>query len=247
MRDAYLAIRAATPPLRGKGDSSADSVCNFLASTRVATVSSSSAPPARACNRRTARRRSCALPKPAVRTPRPGTRGAGAAPDATERRWRTGGCRCAGKGIASTNAHRTAIVHRRALSLWSAGRPDDPVRSGAAPRPRSPVQRRQEHADLELPLLQVGSQQRRLLVVGELDRVERLRPPADTEPPLTARAQVLDPLRVTARRDQIVGALVVQKVDRGLSPFAGLAALDLEDARAVYAHAQARQRGNDAD
>jgi hypothetical protein len=35
------AAPGASPPKRGKGDSSAGSICNFLASTRAATVSSS--------------------------------------------------------------------------------------------------------------------------------------------------------------------------------------------------------------
>jgi hypothetical protein len=41
----------------------------------------------------------------------------------------------------------------------------------------------EEHADLELPLLQVRPQQRGLLVVGELDRTELLHAPAKTSLP----------------------------------------------------------------
>src|SRR6478735_6796776 len=102
-----------------------------------------------------------------------------------------------------------------------------------------------ERAHLELPFLQVRTKQRRLLVVGELDRTKRLGAPADTQPSFTAGAKVLDPLRVTARRNQILRALVAQQVDRRLTPLAGLAAFDLEHAGSVHADANARQPGNE--
>src|ERR1039458_2020967 len=90
----------------------------------------------------------------------------------------------------------------------------------------------EECPDLELPLLQIGPQHRRLLIVGELDRRKWFCPPTDTQAAPTTRAQVLNPLRVAAWRDQIVGAFVAEQVHRGLSPLAGLAALHLEHARA---------------
>src|ERR1700704_918935 len=102
-----------------------------------------------------------------------------------------------------------------------------------------------ERAHLELPFLQVGTKQRRLLVVGELHRMERLSTPADTQPSFTAGAEVLDPLRMTARRNQILRAVVAQQVDRRLTPLAGLAALDLEHAGSIHADAEARQPGNE--
>ena len=54
------------------------------------------------------------------------------------------------------------------------------------------------------------------------------------------------PLRVTARRDEVVSAVVMQEVHRGLPPFARVAALELEHAGAVHAHAHERERGHES-
>ena len=62
-------------------------------------------------HRRTARRRSRALPKPGARTARPGKRGPSASPHAPERRRPTGGCRRAGNRVASTNLNRGDPPH----------------------------------------------------------------------------------------------------------------------------------------
>src|SRR5690242_9622865 len=99
----------------------------------------------------------------------------------------------------------------------------------------------EEGANLELPLFQVGAKQRRLFVVGELDGTKWLSAPADAQPPLAAGAKVLDPLRMTAGRNQVLRAIVAQEVDRGLSPLTGLSPLYLEHARSVHADAEARQ------
>ena len=74
---------------------------------------------------------------------------------------------------------------------------------------------------------------------------ERLCAASDAQPPLTAGAQVLDPLRVPARRDEILRALVAQEIDRRLPPLTRCASLDLEHAGSVDAHAEAGQSSDD--
>jgi hypothetical protein len=56
---------------------------------------------------------------------------------------------------------------------------------------------------------------------GELNRGEGLWAPPDPRRPVTARAKVLDPLRVTVWDDQVFGAVVGQHVDPDLPPFPG--------------------------
>ncbi len=69
----------------------------------------------------------------------------------------------------------------------------------------------EEHTDFEFPLLQISTQQRRLLVIGELDPHEGLRSSADPQPPLTGvcrhfpdlrpfTSRTLEPYTLTPRR-----------------------------------------------
>src|ERR1700733_1944142 len=76
----------------------------------------------------------------------------------------------------------------------------------------------EERADLELPLLEVRAQERRLFCVGQLQRAERLSRPAHSQTGRAARAQVLDPLRLPARGDKVVVSLKAEQVDRSLAP-----------------------------
>ena len=103
----------------------------------------------------------------------------------------------------------------------------------------------EEHADLELPFLQICPQQRGFLIVSELDRTELLGTPADAKPPLPAGAKVLDPLGMPTWRHQIFAVLISQQVDRGLSPLPGRAAFDLQNAGSVHAETRPCGYGDD--
>src|SRR5689334_10547330 len=76
----------------------------------------------------------------------------------------------------------------------------------------------EEDADFELPSLQVRAQDLDLVVVGDLFGAERLGVMTDPELTLTCRAQVLDPLRLAAWRDQITLAFVGEQVHRRGAP-----------------------------
>jgi hypothetical protein len=71
--------------------------------------------------------------------------------------------------------------------------------------------------------------------------VKRLDAPAETKLTRLGDAQVAHPLRLAARSNEIVDALVVQYVDGNRAPFAAVAPADGKDARAVYADPQASQ------
>jgi ATP-dependent exoDNAse (exonuclease V) beta subunit len=104
----------------------------------------------------------------------------------------------------------------------------------------------EEDTDLELPPLQVGAQQWRLLVVDELGRREGLAPAAEEQRSLaTRRSEVPHPLRLAAGRYEEAGALERQQV-HGRPP--GLAArppAHLEDARAEDADTESRRGRNE--
>src|SRR5205807_2111307 len=87
-----------------------------------------------------------------------------------------------------------------------------------------------ERADLELPPLQIGAEEWRLLLVFKLGRGERLAAATDPQAALPARPQVPHPLGVTAGRDQVPLALVGEQVHRRAAGLAGLATADLEHA-----------------
>ena len=87
----------------------------------------------------------------------------------------------------------------------------------------------EEHADLELPALEVGPQHARLVRVGELGGGERLGAAAHPQLAAAGGTHVAHPLRLAAGRDQVTLAVQRQRVDRGGAPLPRLAPADGED------------------
>ena len=103
----------------------------------------------------------------------------------------------------------------------------------------------EEDADLGLPPLQVGPQDRGLVVVGDLRR--RGTPPCASRRealPCLRDAQVADPLRVAPRCDEVAPALEGQQVHRYGSPLAARATAHAQLARTPHAQARAREHGD---
>ena len=61
----------------------------------------------------------------------------------------------------------------------------------------------EECADFPFPALEVGAQDRDLVVVGQFDRSEALRTPTEEQATLALGTEVSDPLRVPAWRDEV--------------------------------------------
>jgi len=87
----------------------------------------------------------------------------------------------------------------------------------------------EESPNLPLPALQVGAKDRGLIGLLELDRMERLRAPAEQKPPGPRGSEVPDPVRVSARCDEVAITADGQQVDGSLAGLTALAAGDLED------------------
>src|SRR5215207_3419131 len=105
----------------------------------------------------------------------------------------------------------------------------------------------EECADLPFPALEVGAQDRDLVViVGQFDRSEALRAPTEEQAALALRTEVSDPLRVPAWRDEVARAFESQQIDRSVPCFARLASADLEDPGSRDAHSATRERGHGA-
>src|SRR5918995_203295 len=104
----------------------------------------------------------------------------------------------------------------------------------------------EERADLPFPALEVGTQDRGLVIVGELARGEVLCAAAEEQAALALGAEVADPLRVPARRDEVSRAFEGQQVDRVTSWLTGLSAADLEHPRPGDAHPEAGEAGHGA-
>ena len=81
----------------------------------------------------------------------------------------------------------------------------------------------EEDTDFGLPPLEVGAEDRRLLVVGELVGLELLDLLADAELAFAGDAEVLHPLRDAARRDQILRVVDREQVHRVRAPLAARA------------------------
>src|SRR4029453_3961933 len=96
----------------------------------------------------------------------------------------------------------------------------DPPELGVGRRRAHAVE---EDADLELPPLQVRAQDLDLVVVADLFGPEGLGVVADAQLALTGDAQVLHPLRLTPRRDEIPRALEGEQVHGRGAPFAARA------------------------
>lgn len=94
------------------------------------------------------------------------------------------------------------------------------------------------------PALQMGAQDRQLVVVGEFAGAEVLCAAAEQQAALASDAEVADPVRVAARRDEVARPLEGQQVDGRTSRLAGLAATDFEHPRSRHAHTETGQRGD---
>ena len=87
----------------------------------------------------------------------------------------------------------------------------------------------EELPDLPFPLLQVGPQDRLLLVVSELARGEMLTPPAEEQIAVARCTEVADPLRMPAGRNEVADPSERQRV-HGVTPrLAALAPPHLEN------------------
>ena len=105
----------------------------------------------------------------------------------------------------------------------------------------------EEGADLPFPLLQVGAQKRRLLVVerARLAANSSVRRPSD-QAPVAADPQVAHPLRVAARCRPGSGCpRRSSRLTGRAPPLAALAPFDFQYARAGDADAEPGQRGDD--
>src|SRR3569833_1201172 len=102
----------------------------------------------------------------------------------------------------------------------------------------------EEHADLELPALEVGPEDVRLVLVGHLGGGEDLHPAAEVQFAAARDAHVADTLGVATWRDEVALALVHAQVERRGAPLAALAPADVEDARAEQTDPPAVQRGD---
>src|SRR5262249_56345813 len=99
----------------------------------------------------------------------------------------------------------------------------------------------EERRDLESPLVEIGPQEGRLLAVAELDGAEGLAASPEAELAAAHDAQIPDPLRLTARRDEVLCPLVDQEVHGNRPPLAALPSPDGQDARSVDADPQSRE------
>ncbi|GAA1569062.1 hypothetical protein GCM10009804_26870 [Kribbella hippodromi] len=103
----------------------------------------------------------------------------------------------------------------------------------------------EEGADFPGPLLQVEAEGGDFVGVGEFLGAEGLGAAAELEAGDAAGAQVLHPLGVAARGDQVTLAVDDQQVHRRTPPLAGLATLDRQHPAAHQAHTELRQPGDD--
>src|SRR5262245_23525600 len=100
----------------------------------------------------------------------------------------------------------------------------------------------EEDAHLGLPALQVGAQDRRLLLVRDLGRPEPLRAPHDPQLAFTRHAQVANPLRDAPGRNEIANTLVGEEIDGRGPPLAAGAAPHPQLPRAPHADPRPREQ-----
>jgi hypothetical protein len=81
----------------------------------------------------------------------------------------------------------------------------------------------EEDTHLRLPALEVGAQHRRLLLVGEFLRPERLRASPDLQLSASRRAQIANPVCHSPGRDEVAIVLVGEDVDGCGPPLAARA------------------------
>src|SRR5215472_3787494 len=102
----------------------------------------------------------------------------------------------------------------------------------------------EEDADFRFPSLQVGAQDRYLLVVGELAATEAFGPAAHPQLPGSGGPQVAYPLRFAAGCDQVTMTLVAEQVHRRGPPLAARPALHRQHPPAEDADALRGQEGH---
>src|SRR5262245_7306245 len=118
----------------------------------------------------------------------------------------------------SVRADDFAVVHgTRSVNAGGSSRLDAKDRVGGGDRAQLVVGWRraeslEEASHLEAPAGEVGAQHGRLLRVVDLDRAKGLAPPAQPQLATAGGAQVADPLRLAARRDQVAGAVAFEQV-----------------------------------
>jgi hypothetical protein len=93
----------------------------------------------------------------------------------------------------------------------------------------NPLRRLEEDPHLDRPSLEVSAQDRHLRLVRHLHCLERLHLVAKEQLAAAGHADVADPLRKAARRNEVLLALVAQKVDGMTVPFARLATAHPQD------------------
>src|SRR4029077_15530897 len=103
----------------------------------------------------------------------------------------------------------------------------------------------EEHADLELPPPEVVAEDRHLFGVGDLDRLEGLHAAAHDQLPSARDADVPHPLRLAARRDEVLRAVAGQQVHGRAAPLARLAPSHAQHPRAPHADAEPREHRDD--
>src|SRR3954454_5265257 len=115
---------------------------------------------------------------------------------------------------------------------------DDREDLGVAGVGSDPVE---EHADLELPPLQVGTQHRNLLLIGQLSTAKCLGASADPQLACPSGPQVAHPLAFAARRYQVAAPLMGEQVHRRCTPLAAGSSPDRQDPRADDAYSVSSQ------
>src|SRR5262249_38778464 len=74
---------------------------------------------------------------------------------------------------------------------------------------------------------------------------ERIAPATEPQLARSRRAEVPDPVRVAARRDEVSPAVVLEQVHHGRPPGTALPPAHREEARPVEAHAETREAADD--
>src|SRR5450432_1543463 len=100
----------------------------------------------------------------------------------------------------------------------------------------------EEDTDFGLPALEIGTQDRGLVGVRQLGRLELFRPPPDAKLPSMCDPHVANPLRLTPRRDEVADVVDGQEVHGRGAPLTALAAPHAQLAGAPDADAEPREQ-----
>jgi hypothetical protein len=98
--------------------------------------------------------------------------------------------------------------------------------------------------DLPFPAAEIGTQDRFLLIVGNLYADEAFASPTQDEFAFTGDAEVPHPLCTTSGRNEVPASVEGKEVDRGSARLARLTAANLENARAPDADPEAGECGD---